>query len=213
MTLIRSLTVIPFVLAGYAAYENYAAYGNELPYVTNVEVAKQYCGAEWAQFASVAPYAWEEFDLRPEPSESLDSIEAITKDFSVRTKYFTSINALGSFLNAFVGFADSKNHNAVFFEQRRAEYALVSCLWPTQMDRNSMVEAEKATSTFQESENEIRVRLFRSYDMFECMQIESALEAVLAEASQKQSYDVDFATITTQTMRACDDTGRPIVDD
>ena len=81
------------------------------------------------------------------------------------------------------------------------KYDLAMCLFPTEPERNLIVELARTTTNA--SDDEIRAALFEVFDQFDCMQVAKASAAILSLDPSSQPVYFDFADITSAHMRAC----------
>lgn len=163
--------------------------------VTRSEIAANHCAAEWARFEALKPDAWNEIAV-VEIDPKIDT--ATTEAFN---KYGAAVIALADYFGSFIGFSDVKNHNPDYFALTQMKYDLAMCLFPTEPERNLIVELARTTTNA--SDDEIRAALFEVFDQFDCMQVAKASDAIFSLDPSSQPFYFDFADITSAHMRVC----------
>ncbi|WP_166416830.1 hypothetical protein [Cochlodiniinecator piscidefendens] len=158
-------------------------------------IAAHHCNAEWARIEELTPDAWAAYDLL----EIVPEIDPVTTE--AYNKFATATIAFGDYTTSFVGFYDEENHTPSYIALARAQYDLAICLTLTETERNLIVDL--ARTEFDEADTDIHAVLFEPFDLFECLQMAQASEAIFALELSHQSLPFDFTAITSANMKIC----------
>lgn len=172
-----------------------AAMAEQRDTVTHSEIAANHCAAEWARYEALKPDAWNKLAaVEIDPRIDTATTEAANK-------YVAAVVALTYYVLSFRGFSDAENHNPAYFALSQTKYDLAICLFPTEPERDLIVEGVRTTTNA--SDDEIRAALFKIFDRFNCMQFAKASNAIFSLDLSSQPFYFDFADITSAHMRTC----------
>ena len=175
--------------------------------VTIIDLASKYCAAEWTGVIELDPDAWKrmlEFsepnptpDLwakhivqelgseHTDPEHSVPAMDVATTE--AFEKYQTVLTAIVDFAGVSVGFSATANQNTDYFNLASAKFDLMMCLYPTQAERDLIVDFSKTTTGV--SDAAIRAELFEAFDKFECLQFAESYKAIFSFESLPSDWE------------------------
>ena len=172
------------------------SYAQNMDTISRPDIAATNCPTEWANLVALRPGHWA--DTNPiEIDPLLD--EATTEAVN---KYFVAIMALADHVSTILGFAEITAHTQSYFDEAKAKYNLSTCLNPTQVERNLIVETAKLRST-SATEDTIRVKLFEAFDQYECMDFVEVSAQIFRLAPQSATFLLDYEEVISTTLNEC----------
>ena len=175
--------------------------------VTIIDLASKYCAAEWTGVIELDPDAWKRMlelsepnptpDLwakhivqelgseHTDPEHSVPAMDVATTE--AFEKFQTVLAAIVDFAGVSVGFSATANQNPDYFNLASAKFDLMMCLYPTQAERDLIVDFSKTTTGV--SDAAIRAELFEAFDKFECLQFAEAHKAIFSFESLPSDWE------------------------
>ena len=108
-------------------------------------------------------------------------------EMCIRDRYQTVLTAIVDFAGVSVGFSATANQNTDYFNLASAKFDLMMCLYPTQAERDLIVDFSKTTTGV--SDAAIRAELFEAFDKFECLQFAEAHKAIFSFESLPSDWE------------------------
>lgn len=172
------------------------SYAQNVDTISRPDIAAANCPTEWATLVALDPDLWA--DTHPiEIDPSLDDVTTAAVN-----KYFLAIMASADHVSTILGFARPDAHTQSYFDEAKAKYNLSTCLIPTQVERDLIVELAKLGRT-SATEETIRAQLFEAFNQYECMAFAQASAQVFRLNPQSATFPSDYEEIMSSTLNPC----------
>lgn len=172
------------------------SYAGNLVTISRPDIAAASCPTEWANLLALRPEHWADTNpIQIDPSLDDATTEAINK-------YFVAIMASADHVSTILDLTEIEAHPQSYFDEAKAKYDLSTCLTPTQIERDLIVEATKLGRT-SATEDTIRAKLFEAFDQYECMAIAQASVQIFRLDPQSVTFQLDHERIISTTLNEC----------